>query len=71
MNDTTGFIFLLFLQGVQIGFLFLIWKWCKRGSNVSRPDLLVACEQIKILNAGKDNDIEWLCRKAIDKLKAR
>ena len=29
--------------------------------------LLDAIEQIKILNAGKDNDIEWLVDKAIAK----
>ena len=33
------------------------------------PDLLTALEQIKILNAGKDNDIDWLCDKAIIKTK--
>ena len=31
------------------------------------PDLLEALRQIKVLNAGKDYDILWLCDKAIAK----
>jgi hypothetical protein len=35
------------------------------------PDLLGVIKQIKVLNAGKDNDISWLCDKAIERTRIK
>ena len=36
-------------------------------AEASKADLLTALEQIAVLNAGKDNDIQWLCTQAKEK----
>lgn len=36
-------------------------------AEVSKADLLAVLEQIAVLNAGKDNDIQWLCNQAREK----
>lgn len=35
---------------------------------IAAPDLLDAIKQIKVLNAGRDNDIAWLCQQATDSI---